>query len=279
MSDGISIDWSQTEATFGQALREMARLTELPLKTVVRAEAGSILKFCAGETKVADPEKVPSRARQRLIRELGFNGRAGGTAIQISSGIRKPTVGGQITAMSTGPRSSRKRRIAYFASVDQSVEYTGSPSKFHWKRSDWVDIQEARADYSRSAAQWISRAMKSIGLARQSWIQIADSIGIRLESVPGGRLSAAGIAKARAAIASDGQRHINGRSREVDSAESYFVDLINVYPANSRLGMPRILLQAIRNRQSHFERLLNKGVFDSMQAVAQQFPGFYVNRG
>ena len=268
MSDGVSMDFSQAEATFGQALKEMARLTELPLKKVIRAEAGSILKACAGATKVAQVAKVPGRARSRLIHSLGLNR----GPVVIASGARIAASAGSIAAISTGPRSRGKYRYAYGPGNP-----VGLPRPIHWKNGDWTDIEEAKADYTRSVGQAVARALHAIGLSRQSWIQIADSIDIRLENVPGGRISAAALSKARAAIASDGQTHLNGRSREAETAEAYFVDLINGYPNNQRLGMPAILYKAIRNRQSHFETLLKKGVFDSMTAVAQQFPGFYVN--
>jgi len=268
MSDGVTINWSDAEAHFGAALRQMGALTELPLKKVVKAEAGSILKACAGNTKVAQTAKVPGRARQHLIRDLGLNH----GDVVIASGVRNAAAAGSIAAISTGPRSRHKRRFAYGPGNP-----IGRPANIHWRDSDWRDIEEAKFDYMRKVGQAVAAALKAIGLSRQSWIQIADSLGIRMESVPGGRLSAAGIAKARASIASDGNVHVNGHSREQEGAESYFVDLINGYPANQKLGMPAILLRAIRNRDQHFQTLLNKGVFDSMQAVAQQFPGFYVN--
>lgn len=270
MSDDLTIDWSQTEATFGQALKKMAELTDLPLKQVVRAEAGSILKTCVAYTGVADAEKVPGRARKKLIAELELNT----GDVVISSGVRSSAVAGQIVAISTGPRSHRKRRVAYGPG-----DPVGAPANIHWRRSDWTDIQEAKFDYVRRVVQAVRSAIKAIGLSRQSWIQIADSLHIRLEDVPGGKPSAAAIGKARAAMASDGKAHTNGRSREAEMTDQYFVDLINGYPAQEKVGMPRVLLTAIRNRQKHFEMTLNKGVFDSFQSVAQQFPGFYVNQG
>ena len=268
MSEGLTIDWSDAEYKFGAAMKQMAELTELPLKKVIRAEAGSILKACAGNTKVAQPAKVPGRARSRLIRELGLNR----GDVVIASGVRKAEAAGSIAAVSFGPRSKGRHRYAYGPGNP-----VGKPRPIHWLDRDWTDIEEARFDYTRKVGQAVAAAMRAIGLSRQSWVQIADSLGIRLETVPGGRISAAGIAKARAAVASDGQFHQNGKSREQEGAERYFVDLINGFPTQQRQGFPVILLRAIRGRQAHFETVLKKGVFDSMEKVAQAFPGFYVN--
>ena len=251
-------------------MREMARLTELPLKKVIRAEAGSILKACAGDTKVASVEQVSGRARRRVIKELELNR----GDITINSGTSKRGAGtaGRIWAVSHGPRAKhRQYRLAF---------YNGNPvgvaNNIRFTTPDWIDIEEAKQDYVRKIKMALEAAKRSIGLARQSWIQIADSLNIRLESVPGGRLSASGIAKARRALAKDGHPYVNGVSVEAEVSDGYYVDLVNRFPAGGRIGFARILFNAIRNRQKHFERALEVGVFKSEEKVAQQFPGFYV---
>lgn len=264
------MDFSGAEIVFGQALRQMAQLTELPLKTVIRAEAGSVLKECAGRTKVALPGRVGPNARRKLIRALGLN--AGD--VVISSGVRKPEAAGTIRAVSHGRRSTGYHRKAYGPG-----DPTGEPENTHFMAADWVDIQEAKFDYVRKVGHAVAAALRAIGLSRQSWIQIADDMGIRLENVPGGRLSVAGIEKARNAMASDGQTHRNGYALQVETAESFYVDLVNRLPAGANIGFAAILYAAIRGRERRFEILMQKGVFDSMQKVAQEYPGFYVNQG
>lgn len=270
--DETTIDFSEAESALSFAFNDMARLASLPLERVIRAEAGSILKACAGMTKVANPEKVEIGARNDALRSLGLTSDRAGSDITINSGRRGPT--GRVFARSTGPRSNRRWRRAYGAGYP-----IGKPENTHWKDRDWTDIQEAIADYERLLEKVLPAAVKSIGLARQSWVQIADSLGIRLEAVPGGHISAAGIQKARQAISSNGRIYVNGRSREERAAEGFFIDLINGLPYGQKVQLPRILYVAMQGRAQYYAENVSLGVFQSLSEIASRYPGFDVTIG
>lgn len=272
MSDETTIDFSEAESALGFAFNEMARLSQIPIERVIRAEAGSILKACAGMTKVGTPALVEVGARNEALVALGLTSDRAGSAVTINSGRRGPT--GRVYAKSTGPRSKGRWRRAYGAGNP-----VGKPLNTHWRDQDWTDIQEAIADYERQLDKTLPAALKSIGLARQSWVQIADSLGIRLESVPGGRISAAGIQKAREAISRSGQIFVNGRSRAEWAAEGFFIDLINGLPYGQRVGLPRVLFVAMQGRAQYFLESVGHGVFESMSEIASRYPGFEVTPG
>lgn len=263
MSASLSLD----SAGFQRAVRGLAQFSGAAIKQVIRAEAGSILKACAGDTKVATQQETDLRARVRAIRDLELTGgrRNSDATISVNAGLRGAY--GRVFKRKRDGTGWRRTHEAGFRPINQ-----------HYRRGDWIDLQEAIATVKSAVTRALPLARASVGLARQSWVQIGDDIGIRLEDVPGGRLSASGLAKARAALASNGRAYVNGMGEEFAAAQSYFVQLTNRLPYAQRIGLDSILVKNVNARVRFFQRNVETGVFDALNKTARAYPGLALNR-
>jgi hypothetical protein len=263
MSATLTID----ATGFRRAILGLSQFTPLGVRAVIRAEAGSILKACAGDTKVATQDQVDLRTRVRTIRDLDLTGgkRNREATISVNAGLRGPF--GRVFMRKRDGTGWRRTHEAGFKPLHQ-----------HYRRGDWIDLQEAIATVRSALRRAIPAARGAIGLARQSWVQIADDFGTPLERVPGGKLSAAGIAKARAAIASTGQQYRNGQAREYSDNRTFVLTLINRLPFGRKIQLDSILARHVNGRARYFEQNLARGVFDNMAHTLRAYPGLRIQR-
>lgn len=270
----VKLDASTVGAAYSAAFQRLKQLPGFDHRKVLRAEAGSILKRWAGLVPVAKPEESKKRARLRLARQMGLT-KAGTWDITINVGIKSGTPG-VVWYRSNSRRSrasfalNRGWRWQYAGEVSDSGAFT--PAWVHFPDEAWAQIKNVCAQYGQRLAKEIPAAQKSVGLARQSVIQIADQLGIDLIEVAGGGISAAGITKARAAIASNGNIYQNGSGAQAGDDVKYYVELINRMPRGLQIGIDRMLLQVISGRAKFIETAYAKGAFDSIEKTAKAFP-------
>lgn len=249
---------------FSESLRALSKLQGFSEKVVTLAETGVVLKTCAGRTKVSAPQKATVRTRVRVLRGLGFTQTNGLEAITINAGLR-----GAAGRVWFCTRKDKYQLVGQMS--DDAQKFT--PSKYHLRQGDWIDVKEAAQDYGIALKRELPRALESVGLARQSWVQMADDLGIILEDIPGGGASPAAIAKARRAIASNGQRYQNGVGQEEGKAgESYFAVLTNRLPYWPKLKFDTMLLTVLAGRASYFQKNVEKAVFASHEATVRAYP-------
>ncbi len=272
----IAFDARPAVAAYRMAFGRLRELEGFDHRSIMRAEAAVILKTWAGRTPVATEEKLRTRARLSSLRGLGLTRAENGNTITINAGIKRGEAG-NVWFRTQGPfkRSGRTGKPwILMGNVDfDSGRVSPPPSPRHLKSADWAavvsSINAARAEYPKRLKQ----VMASQGLARQSVIQIADNLGIDLAQVRGGgTLSAAGIAKARAALASNGRRYANGVGYQGGDNTRCFVELINTLPYNAKIGMDRVLAGVLHGRAMYIERSYEKGAFDSIARVSRAFP-------
>jgi hypothetical protein len=120
----------------------------------------------------------------------------------------------------------------------------------------WHGIEKRRAESLR-------RKIGSIGLAKKSWWNIARKLGL---PVKGGRFVSA--------LAVTGKEYpenfqTSKSVRETDIAVAF----INAQPTAIGAGGARALQTAINGRVKYFLTNVQKGVFDSMDKIARQYPG------
>jgi hypothetical protein len=262
---------------FTQAGRTIAAAVGASVELWARAEAGVILKTWAGRTPVATAAKTRLRAQKHALKDLGLTG-AGGSLVPvtINAGIRGPF--GR-TFLRTTDGHWRRTHDAGFQPVPGMPNLSRKKRGDHYATSNWLILKSAIAEARRATAQATRRALASIGLGRQSIIQIADDLGIDLATVKGGgTLSAAGIAKARAALASNGTLYKNGLGHQQKSATEFFVELINRYPKLGRTAMDSTLAGVIRGRLKYFQKNLEEGTFLSARRAARAYPYIEVLR-
>jgi hypothetical protein len=246
-----------------RAFRAVAAATQKDSRDVLRSFAGVVLKTWAGRTKVVTEKKTDERTHFQVVKSLGLTKAPDEGDVSVNAG-RKGLFGRVWVRTANGFRCAGQ--IAPDGSGFRPVNY-------HWKSGTWTDISEAVVDVCARLPNHLTRGRAAIGLARQSVVQIADALHIDLARVQGGgTFSAAGIAKARAALATSGKRYTNGLGQEENSAKGIFLTLINNYPLAEKLEMDRTLAGVLSGQVKYFERNMEEGVFTSIKKIAAAYP-------
>lgn len=152
-----------------------------------------------------------------------------------------------------------------------------SASGAHWNDSRWALGQQLLAQWdtrNQTKTKLNKRTVTGRGLAKQSWVQVANNLGIDLK-VP---------SYVTKAIPQDGVRRVAGIGREFASARSIFFEIENRYPIlNGSLrkmvpGMDgsAILQRAVKSRLKNFENELKHDLFKNLSLAAKRHPGVFV---
>lgn len=258
------------------ALRAIAGAAGASALDVLRGEAGVILKACAAGTKIATADQADKRARLRYLRDQQLTGKNATLSVTVNAGVRKGAEYGRVF-LRTSTGGWRRTHDGGFRPV------TGMPSRGrqkpgdHYSQHDWLLLRSIIGTVRRGITSARTAGRKTIGLGRQSWIQIADTLGIRLEDVRGGSffgktISSSAIAKARAAIASNGQTYANGLGTQERNQYQTIITLLNRYPAGQRAGMDNTLQSALISRVRYFEKNMELGVFNAIEKTVRAYP-------
>lgn len=269
------LDASEVTAAYTAAFRRLRALTGFDTKAVLRAEAGSILKAWAATVKVKTEEMVERSTRASIGKRLGTLSGGGSNpyGITVNTGTRKLETRGDVWFRT---RKGEFQRAGYI-----TPDGVYLPENMHFRAEDWARIKQGAQQYAAQLKRRLPMVKRSAGLGRQSVIQIADSLGIDLLQVEGGRLSAAAIAKARAAIASTGNNYQNGKGTQGGDDNSAYVELLNTLPYNTKAhttegkGMDNALLWVLSGRANFIKKSYEKGAFDSMAKTMKAFPNVF----
>lgn len=258
-----------------RAFRTIAKAARVSGENVLQGMAGVILKTCAGATPVATQAKSKIRAQTQLIRDLGLTGgkKSGVFDIVTINAGAKAAFGRVFLRTTTG--RWRRTHDANFTPV-AGMPSTGRKKRGdHYSEYEWGVLKSALQAVRAQVGAARAAGVKTIGLARQSWIQIADALGIRLETVRGGgRLSSSAIAKARGAMSYRGRKFINGLATRARNQAGTMLTLINRYPGGRKegLGLDRIINGALLGQARYFDQNLRRGVFSSVAKTAKAYP-------
>lgn len=266
---------------FAESLRTIAKLQGFSEQTVTLAEVGVVLKTAAGRTKVTDPALVTRKAMRLAYRRARYTV-YGSDVLNSNKGATEPGVASinlgikgayGVVWYKTRPEKRRANNTGpkHFQRVfNSNFTRTG----WHINDPDWVTAEKLVGIFKALLPEERARGEKSVGLGRQVWVQMADDLGIRLEEVKGGgTLSAAGIAKARAAIASTGKAYRNGAGTgEYKADESFFAKLVCTYPYWQKLKFDVTILSVMQGRAQYFQQNVNREVFASHAATVKAYP-------
>lgn len=272
------LDASEVTAAYTAAFRRLRALTGFDTKAVLRAEAGSILKAWAATVKVKTEEMIERSARTSIGKRMGIisaskDGVGNPYGITVNTGAQKLDTRGNVWFRT---RNKKFQLVGHITSGGSFIT-----EHKHYRAQDWALIKSGAQQYASQLKVRLPMVKKSAGLGRQSVIQIADSLGIDLLQVEGGRLSAAAISKARAAIASTGNNYQNGKGTQGGDDNSAYVELLNTLPYNTKAhttegkGMDNALLWVIRHRSEYIKKSYEKGAFDSMAKTMKAFPNVF----
>lgn len=245
------------------SFRTLAKLQGFSEATVVRGEVAVILKTCVQRTKVAKADAVTMRTRNRVLRDMGYTQGDGPGSVTINSGVRG--FAGRIWWRTRNNRFQLAGQMA-----DSGQQYM--PNHRHFSEKDWFDIEDAVHDYAAAMKRDLPLALGSANLARQSWVQMADDLGLILEDFPGGA-SAAAIAKARRSIASNGRTYRNGIGTEqYEANKSYVATMVNQLPYWPKIQLDTILAAVLAGRAKFYEQNVARGVFASHAETVRAYP-------
>jgi hypothetical protein len=260
------IDARAASAAYQRAFAQLATFSGFDPKAVLRAESGSFLKAWAGQTKVATEASAERRARARVLYGITYKGRASPDSgyMTINSGLR----GGQ-----PGEMWKRTTRGKFQQAGMMDLKNGGYRwANIHFDNADWPQMVNAAHKVGDGLRLTVPKSARAVGLSRQSVLQIADALNIDLNSVAGGRLSSAGIAKARAALATSGRAYQNGTGFLSGDQVKAYAQMVNRLPYNTKIGMDLTAYRVLGQRARFIETAWKKGVFGSAQSVAKSFP-------
>ena len=251
---------------FSAAGRTIAAAIGTSVEVWARAEAGVILKSWAGKTKVRKERAAEVSGILRDYRQ----------ARKLAYGLKKGETPRGTASINLGIRKGAPGRVWYRTRNNKFQPIYGEgfqPTNIRMYAPDWPALNQMVMNFRHQYALLVEAAKGAIGLSRQSIVQIADDLGIRLEDVKGGgTLSAAGIQKARSAIASNRTPYRNGYGVVGNNAKEFYVTLVNRYPRMGALFMDATLRTVILGRLGYFRRNLEEGTFLSAKASAKAYP-------
>lgn len=244
---------------FDSYVRQLSKKLDVELPRVVDAEAASVLKIAASKHKPAKAAKVKQNTR---FREMS----------RIESGLGKITVNKQTNRgrvwfdngngkwKNIGDWNGKK------ANYDKSI--------FRLSKGDWKASRKLWNEGKRGAKTAIDKALKSRGLAGQSWLKLIRKLGFAFESLS--PLSTKVPAVTPNAIARTGRTYANEFVNKVKLGSNYLLTLINKSPLTIKNKGRSKLKSAMAKRKAFFKRNLKDGAFDNAKEAAAKYPGIKV---
>ena len=268
MSAGCTLDTSGFNRMIGDLVNIAGPGTNAD--AAMRGEIGSFLDVCVRYTTAASVGKIRERANYRFESKYALRG-SGDLKVTFNDGLGNGgSRGGDAVAENVWLRSGGKFHIMRGPGVWVGGKRQ-APNGARWPDWLWAQYQslieqtpEERAALKKA---WIERALKSRGLAKASWSQIAGALGVTLKSLPGFAENPAG---------SDGKFYLNGTSLRTANASSLTYTLQNAMPAlalGGGLNGEGIATRALATRETAFAIALEKGVFADIEQVAKRYPG------
>ncbi len=248
---------------FTEAGNAIASAAGVTLEQWAEAESAQILSGWAALVSAQTVPQAEQRARNRVLNRLGLTK----GAETINTGLRGPE--GRVWV---------KTRKGKWVLAGVVAHNAGPFTPTHRKlgAGEWGAANDSVQAYQAEAGV-IAMAKRTIGLARQSIIQIGDMLGIDLGRIAGG-LSGADISRARSAVAGDGQTYQNGFGVRQKSAGAFSVELINRYPNLHQAKIDSALSQVVSSRAELMAETLSGRLGTAAQRVAAAFPYLQVSR-
>lgn len=250
MGTTITLDASH----FNDAMRELSRISGKDFADVIRHEAVSVLKRAALWEKIANIQDIKKAVQAKFRYGWGEEGRTWRVLISPNNDA--------IWVMDL--ISGKKYPV-----TSQKAVRTKLPD------SAWANYSALASDRAFLQSGEERKRIGARGLARQSWVQIADAIGVDIESVPPG--GSAQSALARRAIAVNGRSYLNGRAIQEAAQDAFLLTLVNESPIVIKRDGAGRMQRAIDARTTAFNIALRKGVFQNVKARAQRYPGIFVS--
>ena len=168
-------------------------------------------------------------------------------AAKILEAASKNTAAAQVKLIEENAKAAAWRKLS-----------NGKTYKMSWKMPDavWLLVQ-------KQIAASIKRRKAARGLAKKSWKQVAEDMGITI-AVP---------SYVEAATTPKGDYPEDGKATEESKGSDFAIVL-----RNSRTYSPSVfdaIRKAMNGREKFFRENLKQGVFKSIETIAAKYPGLY----
>lgn len=254
---------------FTNAGNEIVRAVGTTFEEFAEGESGLILKAWAGLIRASSEAEAEVRGRNRVLSKLGLTG---GRDVTINAGLKGPE--GIVFVKSTRMYKRNGGGKGYRFYQIGKIGHNAGQFTPHTQRvadQQWAEAQQAIQSFQAQAGV-IAIARRTVGLARQSVIQIGDSLGIMIDRISGAGLSGSDVVKARNAVASDGQTYQNGYGVRTKSGTQFSIELVNQYPNLREAKVDIALAQAVGGRVQVMTKILMSKFRPSLDRVARQLP-------
>lgn len=251
---------------FSLVVQELARISGKDYFDVLIPQVGAVLKSCISLT----PARTVGQIAKRVSARGSFIEFADGTKISVWK-----KAGGEEMFFdeSTYPQYAAKwpKGSPIPKMADGKSWHNMSDHRFGGTR--WASYQAHKKQRAALLKQWMEEGKAGRGLAKKSWWQIAEDLGLE----PG--LAAAYVRKAHAVK----DNHDLGEFKEGFAAKlveraAAIIEITNANPlVVGKLDGRRILEIALLNRERAFMTDLEKGVFQDVKRRAERYPGIFVN--
>jgi hypothetical protein len=236
----------------------------LEMRDVIMSEGAAVLQTCLSRTKALSKtgmDRVAARFSARAHTFAGA-GRAG-------QGIRQSP-----NARSVYPRISVAPKVGRTWWLDKAdgsrptfyIMSGGSPNR-RWSDKRWAQFQAMEAErlaFEKELLAQLPKLRGSRGTTKQSWVQIADNLGIQLKAVPD---------YVRKAVPFHGPR-VDGVGRKFQNANEFFIELENRNQILiGRMDGAGMLQRAVSGRIKFFETNMAKGAFNDIAKAIKKYPG------
>jgi len=168
-------------------------------------------------------------------------------AAKILEAASKNTAAAQVKLIEENAKAAAWRKLS-----------NGKTYKMSWKMPDavWLLVQ-------KQIAASIKRRKAARGLAKKSWKQVADDLGLSI-AVP---------SYVEAATTPKGDYPSDGKAIEETSGSDFAIVL-----RNSRTYSPSVfdaIRKAMNGREKFFRKNMELGVFKNIETIAAKYPGLY----
>ncbi len=135
---------------------------------------------------------------------------------------------------------------------------------WHFADDDWARISTGAGMHANFLPGMIAAGKAAIGLARQSVVQIADSLGLKLDGD--------GVERAREARPSNGEFYVNGYGVKESQGDQFSVELVNQYPRIVESKIDIAAEEVLSNRMAFVAINLEFALKKDLAKIAKAFP-------
>lgn len=245
---------------FIRVCHDLATYSGRDLEAVMLDQMGEVLRKAIQYT----PARTPEQIERRVSRDANFVTFADGTKISL---WKKAGSIEMFLADSTYPQYAKRwpKGSPVPKTVGGKTWHNMSQNRF--RPELWGSFLSHDAQREKALADAQREKLAAIGLAKQSWWQIAKALGLAADIAP---------EFVRSARSSKGTFN-EGFAEKVFGRTAAVITILNDNRVVAdKLDGRAILARALRSHETRFRAAVEKGVFDDVRKRARRYPGVFV---